>query len=299
MLFARRKEGYFSKLALLTGAIIVLLLSSCKQENPEPGDCQAQERGDSPLYSHYIYMTTSDDGIHFDPQSALILEHASVADLTIGKDGSVWAYFVNGQPGKHGIFAARQTKTGAWEMVDCIKINDRFNGNAVDPDVTRLPDGRYRLVYFEGNFVSQNLQPGDPNPIYSAISDDGIHFSVENLLIAEQGVTDPSLIQLPDGSWLLAMVRGTETLLAASEDGASFSLTGVTVKEVGIPELGLLPDGRVVLYLSKIFVSTDKGQTWQPVKDAVVPGNGADPSLLAMPAGGYAFSFKRIFLETH
>ena len=179
-------------------------------------------------------------------------------------------------------------------MMDCVKLDGQFNGNAGDPNVIRLPDGRIRLAYYEGSFVGNTvpLPPDAPHPIYSAVSDDGINFTVEGLLIEVPGVTDPSMIQLPDGSWLLAMTRDGETLLASSADGKSFELTGVTFQERGIPELALLPDGRIGLYLSQLYISTDGGQTWTAQPEVTVPGNGADPSLAPLPAGGFAFAYK-------
>jgi len=255
--------------------------------------CAAGEANQSPLYDHQVFLTSSPDGLQFAEQGDMILDHASVPDGVIGPDGKLWVYFVNGEPGQHGIFAARQTDSGAWEMVDCVKLDGRFEGNAVDPDVTRLPDGRYRLVYFLGSFVGgPPPDPGQPHPIYSAISEDGINFTVEQQLIAVAGVTDPSLAQLPDGRWLLAMTRDGETLLAASDDGYNFELTGVTVNAPGIPELAALPDGRIVLYLNQILISEDGGQSWTAVTGSQVPGGGADPSLAALPDGGYAFFYK-------
>ncbi len=205
-------------------------------------------------------------------------------------------YYVNGIPGQHGIFVSRRTETGAWETVGCVTLDGAFNGNAVDPNVTRLPDGRYRLVYFEGNFVSQTLAPGDPNPIYSAISEDGLHFTVEGRIFSYEGATDPSLVQLPDGSWRLAVKAGGRTVVAASPDGQNFE----PISEVqwnGIPELYVFPDGSLGLYLARFFLSSDGGQTWQPREDIVAPGNGNDPSLVALPQGGYAFAFKKVEME--
>ena len=257
-------------------------------------DCAAGDPNrESPLYGHQVYFTTSPDGAQFQGDGELILEHASVPDGVVGPDGKLWVYFVNGEPGRHGIFAARQSDDGAWEIVDCVKLDGRFEGNAVDPDVTRLADGRYRLVYFLGNFVGgPPPEPGQPHPIYSAISEDGIHFTVERQLIAVEGVTDPSLAQLPDSRWLLAMTRNGETLLAASDDGYNFELTGVTVAAPGIPELAALPDGRIRLYLSQSFISSDGGQTWTVEEGNFIPGGGADPSLAALPDGSYAFFYK-------
>ncbi|MBU0494269.1 MAG: glycoside hydrolase [Chloroflexi bacterium] len=251
---------------------------------------------ESPLSKHSIYMTYTQDGINFPGgEERRIIEQASVPDGVIGPDGTLWVYFVNGRPGQHGIFVAHQTANAAWEILNCVKLDGRFEGNAVDPDITRLSDGRYRLVYFLGNFVQGGaLKPGDPHPIYSAISDDGLNFTVENQLIAVENVTDPSLVQLPDGSWLLAMAHQSDILLASSQDGQQFSLTGVSLPPEGIPELAVLPDGRVVLFLSKIYISADGGQTWELQPQQRVPGNGADPSIAVWPAEGYAFFWKRI-----
>ncbi len=265
---------------------------------PLSSDCQAGDPTQSPLYDHHTYLTFTQDGLSFDQSEALVLEHASVPDIVVGPDGALWVYYVNGQPGQHGIFAARKTENGDWQVVDCVKLDGEFNGNAVDPNITRLPDGRYRLVYYLGVFVGGTpLKPGEPHPIYSAISDDGINFTIESQLIAVEGVTDPSMIQLPDGSWLLAMTRPDETLLAASQDGRNFELTGTVVEERGIPELALLPDGHIALYIGRMYISDDFGQTWALQPDIRVPGGGADPSMTSLPEGGFAFAFKK-FTQT-
>ncbi len=261
-------------------------------------DCGATEQNstdENPLASHEVYFTTTPDGMTFpDPAGQRILKAASVPDLTIGPDGHLWVYFVNGQPGKHGIYAARQTNDGNWEVLGCIKLDGKFNGNAVDPNVLRLPDGRIRLVYFQGNFVSQTLEPGEPNPIFSAVSEDGLNFTVEGKLIAIDGATDPTLVQLPDGSWLLAVTAHGQAVLARSDDGTHFTETGQVIPETGIPALALLPNGQVGLYLSRLYLSDDNGQTWHVAENVRVPGNGNDPSLVALPSGGYAFAFKQI-----
>ncbi len=256
------------------------------------GKADAGDGGTSSIYHHQVYLTTTDDGMTFSAESRLILDHASVPDLVIGPDGRLWAYFVNGEPGRHGIFAAHQTESGTWETLGCVTLDGVFNGNAVDPNVTRLPDGRIRLVYFQGNFVSQTLQPGEAHPIFSAVSTDGLHFTVEGQLIAIPRATDPSLVPLPDGSWLLAVMADGQTVFARSDDGTHFATFGQPVRDVGIPELAVFPDGSVGLYLSHMYRSTDGGQTWQRLDHVRVPGNGNDPSLVALPEGGYAFAYK-------
>ncbi|MBF0572839.1 MAG: hypothetical protein HQK69_03660 [Desulfamplus sp.] len=249
----------------------------------------------SPLANHQVYRAYSNDAYSFTAENRLLLAPASVPDGFIGVDGKFWFYFVNGEPGHHGIFAAKESDTGVFEIVDCVKIDGKFNGNAVDPDVVKLTDGRYRLFFFEGNFVSPPTPgQGSGHPIYSAISDNGLDYTLEQKVIEVEGVTDPSVVQLPDGTWLMALAQGTtnKVLLAKSTNGYEFTLTGVEFSAGGIPELGVMPDGTVRIYMSKSFISKDKGNTWTQESDRFIPG--ADPSLVKMPDNSYVMLYKKI-----
>ena len=230
----------------------------------------------------------------------MLLDHASVPDAILRPNGEVWVYFVNGVPGQHGIWVAKSSASGAWDIVDCVRLNGRFNGNAVDPDIVLLSDGRYRLFYYEGHFVGPRPSNEGPHLIFSAISDDGLNFKIERQLIAVERVTDPSVVQLANGRWLMALSQGGRTLLADSDDGYDFELTGVVVELGGVPELAVLADGNVRLYVSmrgiKSVVSGDEGQTW-----AVEPGTRlsssqgeilADPSLITTSDGRWALFYK-------
>ena len=185
-------------------------------------------------------------------------------------------------------------------MIDCIRLDGEFNGNAVDPDIVLLSDGRYRLFYYEGHFVGSRPPSEGPHPIFSAISEDGLNFKIERQLIAVETVTDPSVVQLANGRWLMALSQGTRTLLADSDDGYDFELTGVVVELGGVPELAILADGNVRLYVTaggiKSVVSGDEGQTW-----VVEPGTRlsspqgeilADPSLIATSDGTWVLFYK-------
>jgi hypothetical protein len=210
-------------------------------------------------------------------------------------------YFVNGVPGQHGIWVAKPSTSGSWDIVGCVRLDGSFNGNAVDPDIVLLSDGRYRLFYYEGYFVSNTPELNEgPHPIFSAISEDGLNFEIERQLIAVETVTDPSVVHLANGRWLMALSQGTRTLLADSDDGHDFELTGVAVELGGVPELAILADGNVRLYVTaegiKSAVSSDEGQTW-----AVEPGTRlsssqgeilADPSLITTSDGGWVLFYK-------
>ncbi len=254
--------------------------------------CEAGESGaDSPLASHQVFVTTSPDAATFSADFQLVMDMASVPDGTIGPDGSLWVYFVNGEPGRHGIFAARQTGTDEWEKVDCIRIDGEFVGDAVDPDIVRLDDGTYLLFYYVGHFVTRPVPDGEPHPIYRAVSTDGIHFTSATLAFTAEAITDPTVTRLANGSWLMALMQNGHVLLAGSDDGLVFDEL-MSIDLFGIPELLTLPNGTVRLVASTALDSRDGGITWVEVSTDPIPGGGADPSFVQLDDGGYAFFFK-------
>ncbi len=89
----------------------------------------------------------------------------------------------------------------------------------------------------------------------------------------------------------LAQAQQNHTLLASSEDGYTFTLMDMIIDVGGIPELAVMPDGQVRLYLQYSLISDDNGQSWieEPVR--FVPG--PDPSLVAMPDGTYTMFYKK------
>lgn len=220
--------------------------------------------GVSGIANHHIYRAVSPDGKAFVGEASPVLQSASVPEAVLGADGRIWLYFVNGQSGYHGIFLAQGSAEGALEIVDCIKLDGQFDPTAVDPDVVRVNDGRYRLFHasFGGPTQSGSRQTGPM--IRQAVSDDGTHFTVEGVLAPG---TDPSAVQLADGSWLLAIPRGDKgTDVYHSADGAQFDLLTQVSDARGMPDLVLLPDGQVRMYVGggefAAFLSNDGGQTW-------------------------------------
>jgi hypothetical protein len=255
---------------------------------------------DSQLYDHVIRAATSSDGVSFQANTTTLLEHASVPDGVIGPDGKTWVYFVNGNPGQHAVFVAKRDENGLTTF-DCIRIDGKVNGNAVDPDIIRLDDGRYRIVYFQGWFVgSERPKAGEMHPIYSAISTDGINFTEEGKLFEHENIYDPSVTQLADGSWLMSLNNGDRTLLTSSADGRSFQETGLEFDR-GISELHAFDGGSTVrLYITGIeglviYKSTDAGLTWE--KEGTAQVGGADPSLVAEPDGTYTLYVKAFSQE--
>lgn len=264
------------------------------------GDPNATPQPGTP-YFHHVERAFSGDGIHYTPENVTLLAHASVPDAVLRDDGEIWIYYVNGQPGRHGIWVARPNGDGGWAEYDCVKLDGAFSGRAVDPDVVRLADGRTRLFYF-GNFgFPTNGGAPSISKIQSAVSDDGVNFRVEGVLLELEGATDPSGVQLPDGRWLMALAQPQQrrVRVARSDDGGRFELLDFAFENAGIPELALLPDGRVWLFAGSARYSTaDAGRSWtfefraQPTPEGFL-SEVADPSIVKLANTQWVMFHKR------
>jgi hypothetical protein len=239
-----------------------------------------------------VVVAETSDGVTLS-NARQVLDHASVPDGVQTRDGEVLVYYVNGA--HHGVYVAK-VAAGAATVIGPITIDgvERPNG-VVDPDATLLPDGRIRLAYLSG-FGSPGV--AEPRSICLADSDDGRNFRVVGEAIRfETLTTDPSLVRMPDGTWLLAVSQGEHSVLARSSDGLRFT-EYKAVDYGGIPELALTEDGRVRLYVCTrggmdTYLSDAAGQDWRKDRsvrtDASFGKLGCDPSLVA---GAGLFVFK-------
>ncbi|MFM8840952.1 MAG: hypothetical protein ACKOFB_07635 [bacterium] len=180
-------------------------------------------------------------------------------------------YYVSARPGEHGMWVARQLPNGSWLRGEKVLIDGVFDGNGVDPDIFKQSDGSLRLYYFQGYFVTPPPQNPGPNPIYSAVSTDGIRFTGKRKVFEYDNVFDPSVVQLPNGSYVMGctqMIGSTvNTVVATSADGLTFTYK-TTVQNTGIPEMMVLQDGSIRLFYNGpggivSSRSTDGGTTWQ------------------------------------
>lgn len=234
-------------------------------------------------------LAISPDSLTYRSLGPAVLSRASVPDAAPVPNG-VRLYYVNGEPGEHGIWRADPDGAGGWQPSGRVLIDGSYQGDAVDPDVVRLPDGRYRLFYFLGHFTSGPPPARAAHPIYSAISDDGVTFKTEQKIFEAPGVTDPSAVLLPDGSWVLALARPasrkSSIVIARGADGREFK----KIAELGggIPELTLAADGSLRLYANEpggigSRRSFDGGRTWMREEGLRLKWKGlaADPSAAA------------------
>ena len=184
---------------------------------------------------------------------------------------STLLYYVSGRPNEHGIWVSREMPDGKYQRGTKVLLDGKFDGNAVDPDLMMLPDGRLRMYYFKGYFVSQPPPNAGPSPIFSAVSTDGVNFTIERQVFAYDNIFDPSVIDLGDNQYLMACTQmvsmSVNTVLARSTDGGLTFTYEATLQNTGVPELHRFDDGKVRLYyggpdgiMSK--VSQDGGRTW-------------------------------------
>lgn len=236
-------------------------------------------------FFHQVVAARTSDGVSM-RDARQVLDHASVPDGVRMSDGSIRIYYINGAEG--AVWVARMDGDLVTPIAPISLDGVLRPRGVVDPDATRLPDGRIRLLYLSGFGASGS---GTGRAMCLADSTDGERFTVVGAAVsfgAGDTTTDPSMVRLRSGNWLMAMSRGQTTVLARSADGAIFTV-GETLSFGGVPELATTGDGRVRLYVCasgiESYVSTNDGTTWQREATVVAPGGSArivcDPSMVA------------------
>lgn len=290
--------GGMKRVDTLEAMMVQARINSATDENPEnmtsvsePCPSVTNEAPQSPgPYDHNLGVATSSDGITFSGEKVSLLERASAPDSVVGPDGKVWVYYVNGTPGQHAIFIAKVQDDGSVLPFDCLRIDNKVDKEAVDPDVLRLSDGSYQLFFNPLVSPSGSEHEG----IYIATSTDGIHFENKKQIIQQRSALNPSGVKLNDGSWLLTYTDETRTYIAKSTDGEQYSIT--TDFDSGIPELTYLPElDEARLYMAEISgltlrTSTDGGTNWTQI-DVTAPGV-QDPSILRLSSDSWYLYYR-------
>ena len=229
-------------------------------------------------------------------EARTVIDHGSVPDGVRRRNGEVLIYYVNGASG--GATWVARLSGDSVQSIGPITLNGvSAPTGVVDPDAVLLPNGRVRLAFYGGFGPTPNDQQ---RAMCIAESDDGVVFTSLGAALTfslTEPLTDPSQLALGDGTWLMAISRGQQTIIARSDDGVVYTRES-TLAFGGVPELALTPDGAVRLYVCAggivSYRSTDAGRTWRREGTVIDAGFGGrpivcDPSLVA---GAEWFVFK-------
>jgi hypothetical protein len=154
---------------------------------------------------HRIFSAVSSDGLSFQKEGLRIDSEktgdrgwASVPEAVKLPDGNVRIYYVSGDfEASGGIMSALSSDGLNFQKEPGARVK-----TLVDPAITILPDGEYLLlavVLLRPPDASQ--KPERPIGIYSFTSDDGLIFSNQQVVLQEEGVFDPSIIELDDNMY--------------------------------------------------------------------------------------------------
>lgn len=302
--------------------LFVLLLSSCQANPPavvqpgqEPGMLQGAVEGFSdgqnPLSNHDTYITFSDVVNSFEA-GTLVKEGASVPEVFVCKSDSaicdeneILIYFIDAEsltsPGDEDIVLIRSSDGGkTWSEKENVTLEGKLNdGPAVDPSVVLLENGKMRMYFYGPEGVLDPFTKGE-NSVYSALSDDGVNFTVEEgIRVTAENLTDPDVVEW-NSKWYMAYSMGQSSGLAVSDDGLNFEDLGEVSENVGgVPGLYADADGLRIYGCSTggiaTAVSTDADSFVKDSSKAVdLPGGVCDPSIDYSESLGYVFVYKLV-----
>ncbi len=259
-------------------------LSSIQPESPVQASTFQQEGGP---YFDQIYSASSPDGLTWTHDGKLLLDHASAPTAVVTREGKILLYYVDATKEPETTNCAISEDGGKTFTPLNLTIQNLTVAKTLDPSVVRLKDGRYRLYYFNGIGTQT---------IFSAISDDGIHFTQETAVLPP--------LQLIDGDvfkgwkeWLMVVASFDQqqgSFIAASRDGTNFQVVKPFVSKEYRPANPLkIGGGKFRLYAFNLrggtiesFVSTN-GLDWtaEPgIRLAPLPGHRvADPMVIQLP----------------
>jgi hypothetical protein len=242
-------------------------------------------------------ISTDENGLTWLKDNRIVSDRASVPDAIFDGE-NIRVYLA-----KNGIKVAISSNGVNWEEVE-VNISGLPSGmGAVDPDVVPMPDGTYRLYYYENPMGKGDpAMISGPHSICVAVSEDGINFSRDREVYAQEWITDPDVIQMGD-VWRMFVSRGPTTISTVSYDnGLSFTFERELQLDGAITSTVSVPGGYRIYYHApeippRIYSAfSADGVNW--VKDpgvrvgAGAPGsldeNGAEAAtVIRMPDGSY------------
>jgi hypothetical protein len=222
---------------------------------------------------------TSTDGLSFQSVKPA-LPPGSDATIVPVASGGYRLYEVNCFPNcssdadSKNVLSATSTDALHWKPESGVRIALGSSRAAGVPDAIVLPDGRVRIYFVQNGTTGEVID--------SATSTDGLHFTADPGHRLTGGFVDPSVVQLHDGSWLMAVSRTPSEqqrlFLAHSSDGLRWSAeTAPVLKPEGgaeafDPTLLPLDNGSVRVYYTHAAAGAQMSGPYTVLSGVVAPG---------------------------
>jgi hypothetical protein len=245
-------------------------------------------------YKDKVMYLTATDPYSWSGKGTLLSEHASVPDVLF-KDGTLYVYFVDtsidGKPEQIGIKTSKDNGE-TWSDTVFAEFEGIDNKVPVDPAPYLLEDGRVRLYYYDIGRASS--KKSSTHTIYSAISDDGIHFKQEaGSRFTYDDIYDPDVFKFDD-IWRLYVGTGDQKVLSAtSTDGLTFNYEGIAYEGGAIPNV-IKEGDDYILYTGGIQIATSsEGKSFTKSLYSYNSGGvTADPGVVKLADGLYFMAYK-------
>ena len=261
------------------------------------GEAPPGVKGDGP-WNHRLLIAVSSDGVTWYKTYRVLADQALAPDVIVDREGYVRVYYVDYY--NRGIVVAISRDLVNWKYVKVKGVPPDWT----DPSIVILHDGRYRL------YASYMPPEGGGSRIVSAVSDDGIHFKVEEGVRYERDVVvrNPEVIYA-GGKWVMYLEELTKPepkiLLLTSEDGLNFVLKGEIDVPGGVPCLIKYDSGYRLYIHSRSFdyilmYSSHSLENWGNQVRVLWPGEKgsldeygvAEPAVAKLPDGSYVMIYK-------
>lgn len=259
-----------------------------------------------------IYSAFSTDGATWEMTETAVQQMASVPDLTklnvnIGalRAGELITVFVDAsnftRAGEERIGMMVSSDDGRnWTEMTNIEIAGAENHIPVDPSIVQTPEGALRIFYYD---FTDSVNPNKEHVFYSAISYDGINYTLEGEVFRDFGITDPDAVYFND-TWYLFFAdtstqEQTAIQFATSTDGYTFTEQDVDTGTTGIPGAWVQNDGALSLFGcgqgGLVYSTSTDGINWAIAQDGILKETQmllCDPGAVQLEDNSWVMIFK-------
>jgi hypothetical protein len=249
--------------AFLVAFVVILSGSAIALAQRQQGDAPPPREGVKPggpgmpgrdgvsggPYQHKIFSATSRDGLVWQRDPGVRMEHGSVpCALAVGD--RVFLYYVDADrgPGLPESVGCAISNDGLKFEKQALVIEGLPTVKAVDPCVMRDRDGKFRLYYLASSARGDPASDPAPHEIHLAMSDDGIRFRNVGPAFRRERLVDPDVFFFKE-TWFMYVFGDGLTHIATSTNGRTFAYRQpLELRGWGTVAPVQLDDGRLRLY---------------------------------------------------